>query len=106
MATDPEARATGSSAMMIGIIVLVLLVGIAVAYFSMNRSPDVAVAPNGGSDTTVINNPPKVDAPDAPDVNVEVPSGGSSDAGSSDAGSSGSGTATEGSSSGDGGSAK
>ena len=105
MATSPEARATGSSAMMIGIIVLVLVVGIAVAYFSMNRSPDVAVVPNGGSDTTIINNPPKVDAPD---VNIEVPSGGSSDAGTSGSsgGTSDGGTATEGSSSNDGGSAK
>ena len=105
MATDPEARATGSSAMMIGIIVLVLVVGIAVAYFSMNRSPDVAVVPDGGDTNTTIVNPPAVDAPDvkvdAPDVKVEVPSGGSSDAGSS-----GSGTTTEGSSSADGGSPK
>ena len=53
MANDPEARAAGNSAMIIGIVVLVLIVG-AIAYFATNREadgPDVVQVP--GSSTVV-----------------------------------------------------
>ena len=48
MANDPEARSTGSSAVIIAVVALVLIVGL--AFVLLNRGGEVA-------DTTVINNP-------------------------------------------------
>lgn len=76
MVQDPEARATSSSAMIIGIVVLVLLVA-GILWFTVGRGPDTtAVVPTGDRDTTVVNNPPSppsstVVVPSAPDVEVE-----------------------------------
>jgi len=68
MATDPEARASSSSAVVIGIIALILVVGLAVAYFTMGDrgggdAPAVVSVPSGGSSTTVIKDTQPVPVP-------------------------------------------
>ncbi len=63
MAYDPEARETGNSAMIIGIVALVLVVGGALAYFLTKPSEPV----DTGS-TTIVNNP----RPAAPATNTVV----------------------------------
>ena len=65
MATDPEARASGSSAAIIAVVALILIVGL--AFVMMNRGGD---APIG--DTTVVNTPPST-VVNPPDVKVEAP---------------------------------
>ena len=64
MANDPEARSTGSSAVVIAVVALVLIVGLAFVF--LNRGGEVA-------DTTVINNP----VPSVVDRAVPVPVPGS-----------------------------
>jgi len=78
MAYDPEARETGNSAMIIGIIVLVLLVGGALAYFATRPGdapgPDVVVDQNPpASSTTVIENNQPAPAPGSDTVVVQPP---------------------------------
>lgn len=70
MAYDPEARAQSNSAMIIGVVALVLLVGGALAYFSTrNPEPDVvAVSPNPVEKTVVVEQPA---APPASPVVIE-----------------------------------
>lgn len=63
MAYDPEARETGNSAMIIGIVALVLVVGGALAYF-LTRSNE----PVDTGSTTIVNNP----RPAAPATNTVV----------------------------------
>jgi len=81
MATDPEARATGNSAMIIGLVLLALAVA-AIAYFMTNRgdtSPDVVAVP-GGTSTVVKETTKEVPVPatgDSPDVIVNPPTSGS-----------------------------
>jgi hypothetical protein len=71
MATDPEARSSGSSAVIIAVVALILIVGL--AFVVMNRGAETT------GDTTVVNNPPAtvVNPPatvvNPPDVNVKVP---------------------------------
>ena len=74
MAYDPEARAQSNSAMIIGVVALVLLVGGALAYFSTrNPNPDVvAVSPNPVDRTVVVEQPAPA-APASPVV-IERPS--------------------------------
>jgi hypothetical protein len=72
MAYDPEARAQSNSAMIIGVVALVLLVGGALAYFSTrNPNPDVAVVPAPARETVVVEQP--APAPASPVV-IERPS--------------------------------
>ena len=55
MAYDPEARSQSNSAMIIGVVALVLLVGGALAYLSTrNPNPDVVAVPGGPARETVI----------------------------------------------------
>ena len=63
MAYDPEARETGNSAMIIGIVALVLVVGGALAYFLTKSNEPVDTAP-----TTIVNNP----RPAAPATNTVI----------------------------------
>ena len=72
MATDPEARASSNSGVLIAVVALVLVIGLAVAFMSMrgNEPGDTTIVnPPSSSETTVIEAP---DAPKPPDVNVEV----------------------------------
>ena len=57
MAYDPEARSQSSSAMIIGVVALVLIVGGALAYFSTRNTPTdtVAITPAPASKTVVVN---------------------------------------------------
>lgn len=59
MAYDPEARSQSNSAMIIGVVALVLLVGGAMAYFSTRTTPTdtVAVTPVPAEKTVVVNQP-------------------------------------------------
>jgi len=67
MATDVQARESGNSAMVIALVVLVLLVIGAFAFFGMgNRTVETP----GPSSTTVVTQPA---APTTPDVHVDVP---------------------------------
>lgn len=80
MASDPEARATGNSAMIIGIVVLVLIVG-AIAYFATNNDrggPDIVQTP--GSSTVIKETTREVPAPntDTPDTVIVNPPASSS----------------------------
>lgn len=73
MANDTEARATGSSAMIIGVVALVLIVGLAAVFFMRGDNADTV------GDTTIVNPPsttivePPASAPDGPDVTIEAP---------------------------------
>jgi len=87
MALDPEARSTSNSAMTMGIIALVLVVGAIAAFLAFgSRNNDTTrdvVAVPGESNTTVVNNPapvaPAAPVPGSPSTVVVVPkSGGSS----------------------------
>ncbi len=57
MAYDPEARSQSNSAMIIGVVALVLIVGGALAYFSTRSSPPdtVAITPAPVERTVVVN---------------------------------------------------
>jgi hypothetical protein len=98
MATDVQARDTGSSALVIGILALVLIAG-AVWFFGMRPAAEVPVA--SGPTTTIVEQPAPAPpttivqppAPASPPTTVVVPpaSGGSSGSsgGSASGGSSG-----------------
>ena len=70
MAYDPEARSQSNSAMIIGVVALVLLVGGALAYFSTRSSPPdtVALTPAPVDRTVVVN---QTDPNPAPPVVIE-----------------------------------
>jgi hypothetical protein len=76
MAYDPEARESSNTAMIIGIIALVVVVGAAIAYFA-NRPADTPVAVVPPTEhTTVVNNTVEVPvdaAPAPPAVIVNPP---------------------------------
>lgn len=80
MAYDPEARETGNSAMIIGIVALVLVVGGALAYFLTRSNEPVETAPTtivhddrpAPANNTVIVTPP-VSQPDTVVVEKPVP---------------------------------
>jgi len=99
MATDVEARDTGSSALVIGILALVLIVG-AVWFFAMRPSGEVVPVPVSGPNTTVVQPPAPaappttVVQPAAPPTTVVVPpaSGGGSSGGDAGKGSTGTGS--------------
>jgi len=71
MAYDPEARETGNSAMIIGIVALVLIVGGALAYFATRPGEEAPAPVVVGPSRTIINNPSP--APPAPPVVVQQP---------------------------------
>ena len=77
MAYDPEARQTSNMALVVGIIVLVLIVGGAIAYMASRPSPVETDAPTIIHDQTPA--PPQVvpvpvpDATPAPDVIITPP---------------------------------
>ena len=79
MAYDPEARETGNSAMVIGIIVLVLLVGGALAYFATRPGEVVAPvvvdqdAPPTSTTTIIEDNQPAPITNDNPDTIIVQP---------------------------------
>lgn len=54
MAYDPEARETSNSAMIIGIVALVLVVGAVLAYYATRGNDEVAT----GTSTTIVDNTP------------------------------------------------
>jgi hypothetical protein len=65
MATDPEARSSGNSAVVIAVVALVLIVGLAFLFFNRGAGPD---------DTTIVNNPaPSVNTETTKEVPVPVP---------------------------------
>lgn len=69
MAYDPEARSQSNSAMIIGVVALVLLVGGALAYFSTrNNEPDIVATTTAPVDRTVVVTEPQPVAPSAPVV--------------------------------------
>jgi len=68
MAYDPEARETGSSAMVIAIVVLVLVVGAAIAYFATRGGDVDDVDVVSGPSTTIVKETEKA-------VPVPVPGG-------------------------------
>ncbi len=59
MAYDPEARSQSNSAMIIGVVALILIVGGALAYLSSSKTtPDtVAITPAPADRTVVVNQP-------------------------------------------------
>jgi hypothetical protein len=69
MAYDPEARQTSNSAMIIGIIALVLIAGAVLAYYATRQPANVATTT---SNTVVIDNTSPAPTP-APDVVVVQP---------------------------------
>ena len=60
MSNDPEARASGNSAVVIALVALVLIAGVAFMLFNQGNAP---------TDTTVVNNP----APAVTETTREVP---------------------------------
>jgi hypothetical protein len=78
MAYDPEARSQSNTAMIIGVVALVLMVGGALAYFSThNGAPDTVALTPTTDRTVVVNQPapnpaPAVVAP-APPVVIDRP---------------------------------
>ncbi len=70
MAVDSEARSSGSSAIIIALVAIVLVVAGAFAFMNSNRTTEVVGVPTSG--TTTVINPPA--APSAPDVHIDVPS--------------------------------
>jgi hypothetical protein len=65
MATDPEARSSSNSAVLIAVVALILIIGLAFVFLNRGNSPDVVsnTIVNNPAPPTVVNPPPVATPP-------------------------------------------